>query len=739
MTPIVGIDLGTTNSLVAVMEDGRPKAIPLEASPLLPSVVSILGSSVEVGAEARRKRILQGRETAFSFKRFMGRGIGDLSGELGLLPFEFDGSSQKVIRLLLGGKAYTPIELSAMILLTLKKGASKYLGTEVTKAVVTVPAYFDDAQRQATKLAGELAGLEVVRILNEPTAAALAYGFTRPDEERRRRVEKVVAVYDLGGGTFDISILRIKEGIFQVLSTCGNTRLGGDDLDEALMNLFAGEIGKEIDLPLLHRLREEAENAKCALSLGENVSVSIPLDGGKAYKRELSRGEFERLILPFIERTLPPCRQAIQDSHLPLEEIDEVLLVGGSTRIPLVRKKVEEVFQRVPRCDLDPDLAVAMGAAIQADILQGRTRDMLLLDVTPLSLGIETYGGLMTVLIPRNTPIPVSVSEEFTTFVHGQTGIALQILQGERELAKDNRSLGKFDLRGIPPLPSGVPRIVVTFLIDADGILVVSARDQKTGKETSATVTPSHGLTREEVSRMVSESLQFAEEDVKVKMLISARNEATLLLKAVREALEKDEDLLTPEESAAIRGGVRHLEEVMESEDHRPIVQKVRILNEKSREFAERRMNRVLRETLVNRSVEKRVTFLPLNKIVDLEGIGQGAGVGDDGRRGVPPHGYSGHGLPGSILDIALASDVTMEHACGGNCACTTCHVYVQEGMENLSEPTEQEEYMLDRAWCLKMNSRLACQARVLRGVVVVEIPEQSVNVDVRKLEGQAG
>ena len=590
--PIVGIDLGTTHSLVAFVRNGQPEILnSRDGSHLLPSVVSLVDGEPVVGAVAKRHKVRDAAHTVFSVKRLLGRNYEDLRKVAESLPYEIL-PGEGAVRIQIGDRVFTAIEISAMILRELKFSAEKALGTPVTRAVITVPAYFNDSQRQATRMAGRLAGLDVLRIINEPTAASLAYGLDR-------KKQGLIAVYDLGGGTFDVSILKLHDGVFEVLATNGDTALGGDDLDRVIVDHAAAEILKNFnldaakDIQLLASLLETAEKVKINLSTDGEAEFKIQLAGGKTYRHLWTLSEFELLVKPVLDRTRQPCLQAIEDAGLKLENLSDVVMVGGPTRLKIVQDIARDIFGRTPNTSVHPDEVVAAGAAIQADILAGRNKDFLLLDVVPLSLGLETYGGLMTTLISRNTRIPTVAREPFTTFVDNQTGVEVHVLQGERDRAEDNRSLARFKLR-VQPQPAGIPRVEVSFLIDADGILQVAARDMKTGNESAIEVKPSYGLTDSEVEQMLVASMDHAQGDIDHRKWVEARNEAEIILRAGEKQLSDAHRLLSKTDAQKIEQNIIRLKDALSGSNLNEIQESVKAVNSSTTDLA----GMLIKETL---------------------------------------------------------------------------------------------------------------------------------------------
>lgn len=615
---VVGIDLGTTNSLVAFMEGDTPTVIPGEdGDRLVPSVVAISGETVIVGNGARATLLGSPGDAVYSAKRLMGRGAAEIQEELKLFPFriataEGEAGAADVIRLRVGERTLTPPEVSAYVLKQLKRNAERFFGAPVTKAVITVPAYFNDSQRQATKDAGRIAGLEVLRLVNEPTAAALAYGLDK-------KKDGIIAVYDFGGGTFDISILKLHEGIFEVIATGGDTHLGGDDIDNLLILIalddIRGDLGEDVrgSAETVQAIRKAVIEAKIQLSAESSAKLDVALPSGRRYTREITRQQFEGVAAAVIQRTASPCRQALKDAELDPAQIDEVVLVGGSTRIPAVQALVDDLFGlaqrgKKPHTELNPDEVVALGAAVQAQILAGgsaATEDLLLLDVTPLSLGIEALGGVVAKIIERNSTIPASATEHFTTGVDGQANVAIHVVQGEREMAKDCRSLARFDLKGIPPMVAGLPRIEVKFLIDANGILHVSAREQRSGKNAEIDVKPTYGLTDEQVETMILASFDNAEADIRERQVIEAKNEAETILAAVKKGKNHEAwQLLSSDEIEKIEQGENELAASIKGGDHPIIRQAIERLDKATRRFAELMMDTAVGGAMRGKTME---------------------------------------------------------------------------------------------------------------------------------------
>ncbi|MCM5527079.1 Fe-S protein assembly chaperone HscA [Parasegetibacter sp. NRK P23] len=600
---IVGIDLGTTNSLVAIIHPESRQPVALKehnSSSLVPSVVHFGDAGiVTVGEQARELLVKEPSNTIFSAKRLMGKSYNDVRNNAHLFSYKIiDDNTDSLVKVQVGDKFYSPVELSSFILKELKERAEHILKTPVTKAVITVPAYFNDAQRQATRDAGKLAGLDVLRIINEPTAASLAYGLGLQKEE-----EKKIAVYDLGGGTFDVSILQISNGIFEVLSTNGDTYLGGDDFDNIIRQYWMESSGleKEVfenDKQLLQEFRLAAEAAKKALSKEDNFSVTI-----REMAFTITKQQFETLAKPLVDKTLHACANALKDAGLTQQDIDTIVMVGGSTRVPLVKESVAAFFGKPVHDEVNPDEVVALGAAVQADILAGNNRDFLLLDITPLSLGIETMGGLMDVLIPRNSKIPIKAARQYTTQKDGQSGIRVSVFQGERDLVKDNRKLAEFNLSGIPGMPAGLPKVEVGFLINADGILVVKAKELRSGVEQSIEVKPQYGLTDEEVEKMLLDSVTHAKEDIATRALVEARTEGEQLLASTEGFIAKHVQMLTPQELQDTAAAMQALQLALTMEDKDLIHKKIEELNEVSRPYAERAMDEAVGSAMKGKKI----------------------------------------------------------------------------------------------------------------------------------------
>jgi molecular chaperone HscA len=597
---IVGIDLGTTNSLIAIVRPDTKEPIALrevDGLTLVPSIVHFdaYGNAI-VGTNAREKLVTEPEKTIYSVKRLMGKSYRDVSGHAGSFAYKIiDDDTESLVKIQVNDRFYTPIELSADILRELKQRGEHILKTPVTKAVITVPAYFNDAQRQATRDAGKLAGLDVLRIVNEPTAASLAYGMgVKPDEE------KTIAVYDLGGGTFDVSILKITNGIFEVLATNGDTYLGGDDMDRAVVEYWQQNehLAKPTDKSLLQQLRLSAEEAKKHLTNNETFEGTVA-----GQKVTLTKAKFNELIQPLIDRTIDSCKSAMRDSELTSADIDAVVMVGGSTRVPLVKDSVRSFFGKELFDHLNPDEVVALGAAVQADILAGNNTDMLLLDVTPLSLGIETMGGLMDVLIPRNSKIPTKAGRQYTTQKDGQSSMRISVFQGERDLVKDNRKLAEFNLTGIPGMPAGLPKVEVSFLIDADGILKVSAKELRSGVEQTIEVKPQYGLTDEQVESMLMESITHAKDDIQTRALVEATTEAEQMLETTEKFLSKHGEYLNIAEVAQTRAHMEQLQSAIKAKDKNLVQKEMETLNEVSRPYAERVMDAALKDAMKGKKI----------------------------------------------------------------------------------------------------------------------------------------
>ncbi len=728
---IIGIDLGTTNSLVAYCDESGPKIIAgKDGNPLVPSVICFDGDSVTIGEEARAHAVERAEVTVYSIKRLMGRSYRDLESELGFLPYQIKPGPRQTVQVEIAGTQYSPEQLSSFILKKLKTRAEKHLGTPVEKAVITVPAYFDDAQREATRNAGKLAGLEIVRIINEPTAAALAYGLDR-------RENPTIAVYDLGGGTFDISILKIADGVFKVLSTQGNTHLGGDDFDREIIKILHDKLrnilGQNVKFTpqIQQNLRNFAESTKIKLSANQHADVQIDLGDNRSIKHSFTRDEFEKLIEPLIDETINACQNSITDAKIKATDVNEVVIVGGSTQIPLLRRKISKFFGRELYTAVNPMQVVAMGASIQAAILAGIKRDVLLLDVIPLSLGIETMGGAMSKLIMRNTTIPAHATENFTTFTDGQSAVRINILQGERELAKDCRKLGELILGNLPAMPAGIPIIEVTFLIDHNGILHVLAKEIRSGESTSAQIIPNYGLTADEIMQIYKDSIVSAREDLLTHQLIDLRNQVQFDINATKKSIASLGQKLQDDKRQELEEAISLLEQTAKSDDVDKIQKELKKFAGKTVKLAEMSIKHILTEAVDSSGSKMNpeailsensnsetaiVTYNPMGKTI-LARIDTGKG-------------YGGEGKPGSILDLAISNGIHIEHSCGGFGACSTCHVKITEGGDLLSELTAFEEDQLDLAPNVDATSRLACKAVIQKkGKITIDIPEWNRNL----------
>jgi molecular chaperone DnaK len=636
MEKIIGIDLGTTNSVVAIMEGDQPKVITnAEGNRITPSVVAFTDKDERlVGQLAKRQSVINPKNTVFSIKRFMGRRHNEVAEEEKLVPYEIAGGPEELVKVEARGKSFTPPEISAMVLQNLKKTAEDYLGTEVKKAVITVPAYFNDSQRQATKDAGSIAGLDVVRIINEPTAASLAYGIDKKKNEK-------IAVFDLGGGTFDVSILEVGEGVFEVLSTNGNTHLGGDDIDQVLLNYIADEFKKEQGIELrqdhmaLQRLREAAEKAKCELSTSTTAEINLPFitadqAGPKHLTMSLTRAKFEQLIGNLVEKCRKPCELAMQDAKVNPGDINEVIIVGGTTRSPIVQELVKEIFKKEPNKSVNPDEVVALGAAIQGAVLAGEVHDVLLLDVTPLSLGIETLGSVCTVLIPRNTTIPTNKKEIFSTAADNQTAVDIHVIQGERSMVSDNRTLGRFQLTGIPSAPRGVPQVEVSFDIDANGILHVSAKDLGTGKEQSIQIKSSSGLSEAEVEKMQKEAELHAEEDKKNREVVDVLNQADQTIYSTENTLKEHGDKVDEAEKNNINQALEKLKKAKEGKNVDEIKKAIDELQEASHKLSQAMYETAAKEQQAAAGAEAKTEESPAGEKPSDEKDSKKSKEGDD-------------------------------------------------------------------------------------------------------------